>query len=188
MGVGAPLRYLESGSGAAMATRVVCGVLLFFWSIGPIVLLTNEFVRFGSGFWENAPDDEKEYKEWIDKKVHENPVLVILAPFKKKHRRYKAVILLEAALFACCIVLNRSAMTKLVSSTIVSALFAALSCAARPYIESMENWTAIVGRVFIILGCKNSEMPEEEWRYRARAVFQGNNIQTRTGRSVYEIF
>ena len=45
-----------------------------------------------------------------------------------------------------------------------------------------------VGRVFVILGCKNSEMPEEEWRYRARAVFQGNNIQTRTGRSVYEIF
>ena len=46
----------------------------------------------------------------------------------------------------------------------------------------------LVGRVFIILGCKNSEMPESEWRYRARAVFQGNNIQTRSGKSVYEIF
>ena len=46
----------------------------------------------------------------------------------------------------------------------------------------------LVGRVFVILGCKNSEMPESEWRYRARAVFQGNNIQTGSGKSVYEIF
>eukprot|EP00959_Pyramimonas_sp_CCMP1952_P105714 2210612-Pyramimonas_sp.AAC.1 len=31
-------------------------------------------------------------------------------------------------------------------------------------------------------------MSEDQWKYRARAVFQGNNIWTRTGRSAYEIF
>lgn len=46
----------------------------------------------------------------------------------------------------------------------------------------------LVGRVFVILGCKNSEMSEDQWRYRPRAVFQANNIQARSGRSVYEIF
>ena len=86
-----------------------------------------------------------------EERADENPMLVILAPFKKKHRRYKAVILLEAALFACCTVLNRSAMTKLVSSTSVSALFAAFSIYARPYIEPIENWTDIAGRVFMLI-------------------------------------
>ena len=62
-------------------------------------------------------------------------------------------------------------------------------------VRSLRDWMddpryadVVVGRVFIILGCKNSEMDEQEWRYRARAVFQGNNIWTRTGRSAYEIF
>ena len=124
-----------------------CGILLFFWAIGPIF-----------GVWlivyeadDRAPDDEKEYKEWIDKKVDEDAWFVILAPFKKKCRLYKVAILLEAALFACCTVLNRSAMTKLVSSTSVSALFAAFSIYARPYIEPIENWTDIAGRVFILI-------------------------------------
>ena len=53
-------------------------------------------------------------------------------------------------------------------------------------VRSLRDWMndtslveVLVGRVFVILGCKNSEMLESEWRYRARAVFQGNNIQTR---------
>ena len=41
----------------------------------------------------------------------------------------------------------------------------------------------VVGRVFIILGVKNSEMEESEWRIRARAVFQGSDTWARTGRS-----
>ncbi|CAK0824602.1 unnamed protein product, partial [Prorocentrum cordatum] len=62
-------------------------------------------------------------------------------------------------------------------------------------VRSLSDWMAdgsysdvVVGRVFVILGCMNSEMAEDQWRHRARAVFQGNNIWTRTGRSAYEIF
>ena len=62
-------------------------------------------------------------------------------------------------------------------------------------VRELRDWMSdpaysdvVVGRVFTILGCKNSEMPEDQWKYRARAVFQGNNIWTRTGRSAYEIY
>ena len=46
----------------------------------------------------------------------------------------------------------------------------------------------LVGRVFVILGVKFAEMAKSEWKFRARAVYQGNNIWSRSGRSVYEIF
>ena len=46
----------------------------------------------------------------------------------------------------------------------------------------------LVGRVFVSLGVKFAEMVKSERKFRARAVYQGNNIFSRSGRSVYEIF
>ena len=45
----------------------------------------------------------------------------------------------------------------------------------------------LVGRVFVTLGVKFAEMAKSERKFRARAVYQGNNIWSRSGRSVYEI-
>ena len=42
----------------------------------------------------------------------------------------------------------------------------------------------LVGRVFVILGVKFAEMAQSEWKFWARA----NNIWSRSGRSVCEIF
>ena len=47
---------------------------------------------------------------------------------------------------------------------------------------------AVAGRVFLILGVKNSELEQAHWSWKARAVFQGNNIRTKSGRSPYAIF
>ena len=46
----------------------------------------------------------------------------------------------------------------------------------------------LVGRVFVTLGVKFAEMAKSERKFRARALYQGNNIWSRSGRSVYEIF
>ena len=46
----------------------------------------------------------------------------------------------------------------------------------------------LVGRVFVILGVKFAEMAKSERKFRARAVYQVNNVWSRSGRSVYEIF
>ena len=46
----------------------------------------------------------------------------------------------------------------------------------------------LIGRVFVTLGVKFAETDKSEWKFRARAVHQGNNIWSRSGRSVYEIF
>ena len=46
----------------------------------------------------------------------------------------------------------------------------------------------LVGRVFVTLGVKFAEMAKSERKFWARAVYQGNNIWSRSGRSVYEIF
>ena len=47
---------------------------------------------------------------------------------------------------------------------------------------------AIIGRVFITLGVKNDELTDEEKSMKARAVFQGNNIRSKTGISPWDIF
>ena len=46
----------------------------------------------------------------------------------------------------------------------------------------------LVGRLFVTLGVKFAELAWSERKFRARAVYQGNNIWSRSGRSVYEIF
>ena len=53
----------------------------------------------------------------------------------------------------------------------------------------------MVGRVFLIVGQKNAELvgtpgidPEEDTPMKARAVFQGSNIQTGDGTPAHEIF
>ncbi|CAK0892990.1 unnamed protein product, partial [Prorocentrum cordatum] len=46
----------------------------------------------------------------------------------------------------------------------------------------------LVGRAFIVLGVKFSELAQTEWKCRARAVCRGNNIWSRSGKTVYEIF
>ena len=54
----------------------------------------------------------------------------------------------------------------------------------REFIDLMRDpkvSEAMVGRVFMILGKKNAEMDEgDEQSWKARAVFQGNNIRTKT--------
>ena len=46
----------------------------------------------------------------------------------------------------------------------------------------------LVGRVFVTLGVKFAEMAKSERKFPARAVYQGNSLWSRSGRSVYEIF
>ena len=46
----------------------------------------------------------------------------------------------------------------------------------------------LVGRLFVTLGVKFAELARSERKFRARAVYQGSNIWSRSGRSVYEIF
>ena len=46
----------------------------------------------------------------------------------------------------------------------------------------------LVGRLFVILGVMFAYMAKSERKFRARAVYQGNNIWSRSGQSVYEIF
>ena len=46
----------------------------------------------------------------------------------------------------------------------------------------------LVGRLFVTLGVKFAELAKSERKYRARAENQGNNMWSRSGRSVYEIF
>ena len=46
----------------------------------------------------------------------------------------------------------------------------------------------LVGRLFVTLGVKFPELAKSERKFRARAVYQVNNIWSRSGRSVYEIF
>ena len=50
-----------------------------------------------------------------------------------------------------------------------------------------EYSEVLVGRVFVTLGVKIAEMAKSKRKFRARAVFQGNNIWSRSGQSVYEI-
>ena len=46
----------------------------------------------------------------------------------------------------------------------------------------------LVGRLFVTLGVKFAELAKSERKFRARAVYQGNNFWSRSGRSAYEIF
>ena len=78
------------------------------------------------------------------------PFLSIIVPFRRGYAWFKALMMLEASAYACCAVLPRAVMTKLISATAVSALFALISCTARPYIESVEGWADIFGRITVL--------------------------------------
>ena len=60
------------------------------------------------------------------------------------------MILLEAFMFAFCVIVFQSDQAKLVSSTVVTACFTLIACYTRPYIEDVEDWTDIAGRVFLL--------------------------------------
>ena len=60
------------------------------------------------------------------------------------------MILLEAFMYAFCVVLMPSDKAKLIASTTVTACFTMIACYTRPYIEDVEDWTDIAGRVFMI--------------------------------------
>jgi hypothetical protein len=47
---------------------------------------------------------------------------------------------------------------------------------------------AMMGRVFCILGKRNCEMAEDQQSWKARAVFQGNNIRTKSGVDAAQLF
>ena len=47
---------------------------------------------------------------------------------------------------------------------------------------------AMFGRVFTILGIKGEELNKEHQQWKARAVFQGSNVRTKTGTSAAELF
>ena len=47
---------------------------------------------------------------------------------------------------------------------------------------------ALIGRVFGIFGVKNSEMPAAHHKWKARIVFQGNRVTTKSGTSPWDIY
>ena len=51
-------------------------------------------------------------------------------------------------------------------------------------VERKVHPDAIVGKGKMILGIKNSEMPEEQWAYKGRLVFMGNNLRGVDGQRV----
>ena len=53
-------------------------------------------------------------------------------------------------MYAFCVVLMPSDKAKLIASTTVTACFTMIACYTRPYIEDVEDWTDIAGRVFMI--------------------------------------
>jgi len=60
-------------------------------------------------------------------------------------------------------------------------------------VRELSAWMAdpaytevVVGRAFVTLGIKDAESGTHRWR--ARAVYQGSNVWTRSGKSVYEVF
>ena len=53
-------------------------------------------------------------------------------------------------MFAFCVILMPGDTAKLVSSTVVTACFTLIACYTRPYIEDVEDWVDIAGRVFLI--------------------------------------
>ena len=53
-------------------------------------------------------------------------------------------------MFAFCVILMPDDTAKLVSSMVVAVCFALIACYARPYIEDVEDWVDIAGRVFLI--------------------------------------
>ena len=60
------------------------------------------------------------------------------------------MILLETFVFAFCVILFQSDQAKLISATAVTACFTLIACYTRPYIEDVEDWTDIAGRVFLL--------------------------------------
>ena len=44
------------------------------------------------------------------------------------------------------------------------------------------------GTVFFILGIKNEELGDDQKVWKARCVFQGSNVRTKTGTSVADLF
>ena len=47
-----------------------------------------------------------------------------------------------------------------------------------------EQRGALIGKAKMILGVKNSELPADEWQYKGRLVFMGNNIRGSSGQRV----
>ena len=61
------------------------------------------------------------------------------------------MIVLEAFMFAVCVVLMPSDKAKLIASTTVTACFTLIACYTRPYIEDVEDYTDICSRVFMLV-------------------------------------
>ena len=62
----------------------------------------------------------------------------------------------------------------------------------KDWMNDVEIPEAMVGRVFCILGRKNSEFEgterEDEATLKCRGVFQGSNVRTKTGRAAHDIY
>ena len=56
----------------------------------------------------------------------------------------------ETVAFACCVVLMPTEKAQLISSASVTAFFLALSVWTRPYVENIEDWLDIAGRIFLL--------------------------------------
>ena len=53
-------------------------------------------------------------------------------------------------------------------------------------VVSAQHPEALVGNTKMILGVKNSELPPEQWAYKGRMVFMGNNIRGAAGHRVLD--
>jgi hypothetical protein len=68
----------------------------------------------------------------------------------RNRTRYKGAILFETVAFACCVVLMPTEKAQLISSASVTAFFLAASVWTRPYVENIEDWLDIAGRIFLL--------------------------------------
>ena len=156
-GIGGLLERL--GAGNSFAVQAVCAPLLFLYIFVPCFLCLalrdhkgNDLMNPKGYPPRPAPDDEDEYKEWLQELLaDEGPQYTIIASFEKKYAWFKAILLLEAAAFACSVMLPRYALTKLVSASVFSSFFAVIACVTRPYLEDIEDYTDLAGRAFVLV-------------------------------------
>ena len=95
----------------------------------------------------------KQYEEYLAQTGGEQPFLSIVAPFEMRSAWYKAIVLIGAALYACCVALppDDKPLAKLILATVFSILFAVGSIVTQPYRDVVEDRTDMACRAFLIL-------------------------------------
>ena len=148
---------------SSVGVKVVCGICLVVYALVPPAfcayygkqVISNRAVElFGKDIVpdiSDVPEGEKPYEEFLAQKGGEEPFLSIVAPFEKRFAWYKAIVLIDAAVYACCVALPRDDLAKLILATVFSILFAVGSIVTQPYRDVVEDRTDMASRAFVIL-------------------------------------